>query len=677
MRLRQSIWLLPLLVLSCVFLMTAAIPNVPTGTWQTWNPMGDARSGAATVLLQDGRVLIVGGNIKCQWSRSPARRSFSARMEFSLPRRVMHAPRSRDTRQRFFLTDACTGDRGHNWQRRRNYELRYKIYDPSANSWTLLNSTMLDARSGHTASLLPDGRVLLAGGQNSGGAISSLEIFDPASGNFSGAGVMTSARMKHAAASLQDGRVLIVGGFDGTSPLASSDILDPSAGTSSAGPILTVARYSHSATTLMNGQVAVIGGAGSDGNGGITDLASIEIFDPNSGAFSPANASLTTARQGHQAFLLPNNNNVLIVGGTNTVTSGTSSAELAVASSELFTPQVSGTSGAWTYATSTTGAMNTARAGASGSANQQNGPTSVATPRHGLVIVGGGTDPNGNILASTEAYGYATVQTDQSDYPPGTLVNISGSGFTPGEAVAITLVESPLIDTHGPYAVVADGNGNISDSSFTTDSHDENVRFWLSAVGTQSGTQAQNTFTDSKPNTVTVGTQSANALAPGSSTTFPVTVGFNGNNQSCTVGLTVSTALPSGTTASFSPVNLTSTGANQSSTLTISTTNSTPPAQTSFTVKATGTGGTGNACSSSDTASGTGTLTVVENTNTTLTSSQNPSSFGQATTLTATVAQVTGPTTPTGGTVTFFDGATQIGTGALTNGTATLSQSRR
>ena len=60
-----------------------------------------------------------------------------------------------------------------------------EIYDPSANSWTLLSGSMVDARSGHTASLLPDGRVLLAGGQNSGGAINSLEIFDPASGNFS------------------------------------------------------------------------------------------------------------------------------------------------------------------------------------------------------------------------------------------------------------------------------------------------------------------------------------------------------------------------------------------------------------------------------------------------------------------------------------------------------------
>src|SRR5260370_19943217 len=62
MRLRKSFWLSPLLVLSCVFILTAAIPNVATGTWQTWNSMGDVRSGAAAVLLQDGRVLITGGD---------------------------------------------------------------------------------------------------------------------------------------------------------------------------------------------------------------------------------------------------------------------------------------------------------------------------------------------------------------------------------------------------------------------------------------------------------------------------------------------------------------------------------------------------------------------------------------------------------------------------------------
>src|SRR5579863_3775847 len=222
MRLRQTVWLLPLLVLSCVFLMTAAIPSVPTGTWQTWNPMGDPRSGAATVLLQDGRLLIAGGND----ATGPVASAdvFGTDGVFSAAA-VMHAPRSGHTATvladgRVLVTEGTTTGGG--------ITNSAEIYDPSANSWTLLSGTMMDARSGHTASLLPDGRVLLAGGQNSGGAINSLEIFDPSSGNFSGAGVMTSARMKHAAALLQDGRVLLVGGFDGTNPLASSNIFDPS-----------------------------------------------------------------------------------------------------------------------------------------------------------------------------------------------------------------------------------------------------------------------------------------------------------------------------------------------------------------------------------------------------------------------------------------------------------------
>jgi hypothetical protein len=114
----------------------------------------------------------------------------------------------------------------------------------------------------------------------------------------------------------------------------------------------------------------------------------------------------------------------------------------------------------------------------------------------GLLLAAGGNDASGNAHASTEIYAFPTVKTNAADYPPGTTVNITGSGFTPGEAVAITLVESPLLDTHGPYTVTADGNGNISDSSFTTDLHDVNVKFWLSAVGAQSGLKAQNTFTD-------------------------------------------------------------------------------------------------------------------------------------------------------------------------------------
>src|SRR4029077_20005484 len=205
-------------------------------------------------------------------------------------------------------------------------------------------------------------------------------------------------------------------------------------------------------------------------------------------------------REGHLAVLLPNNNNILIIGGT--------SAGTTIASAELFTPQES-PQGVWTYGFGATGAMTAARSAAAGSANQVNAPSSTMA-RNGVVAVAGGNDASGNALNTTEAYGYPTVQTDQSDYPPGTTVTITGSGFKPLETVTIQLVEFPLVDTHGPYTVQADANGNFVDTSFTTDSHDVAVRFYLTATGGTSGFQAQNTFTDASPTLTVTGSGSGN-----------------------------------------------------------------------------------------------------------------------------------------------------------------------
>ena len=90
----------------------------------------------------------------------------------------------------------------------------------------------------------------------------------------------------------------------------------------------------------------------------------------------------------------------------------------------------------------------------------------------------------------------ATVMTDQSDYAPGTIVTITGSGWQPGETVTLSFVESPLIDTHPDLTAVADANGNIFNNQFSPDSHDIDITFTLTATGGTSGLQAQTTFTD-------------------------------------------------------------------------------------------------------------------------------------------------------------------------------------
>ena len=490
--------------------LKATLPQPVIGTWNSTNSLTQARANAASVLLPDGRILIAGG----ESGGGPLQ---SAEI-FGTNGIVSSATSMNVARSHHFAVALSDGRVlvGGGTTAGGGTTNSAEIYDPMSDTWASA-AAMTSARANATAVLLQDGRVLVAGGDNAGAPNNSIEIFDSSSGTFSFAGTMSDSRTQQAMAVLQDGRVLIVGGTDGTNPLSSSDIYDPSSGDVSAGPNLATPRYAASATTLLNGDVAVVGGAGSDGNGGTADIASIEIFDSSSGAFKSAGASLATAREGHQAFLLPNNNGVLVVGG--------SSGGTAQASSELLMPQVSTSNGAWSYAVSATGSLNSARAVASGSANQKNGPTSSVSPKPGLVILGGGNDASGTPLASTEAYGYATVQTDQADYPPGTTVNVTGSGFQPNEYVAITLVESPLFDTHGPYTAQADANGNISDSSFTTDAHDVNIRFWLSAVGSQSGVVAENTFTDAAGDTVSTAVScSPNSMTAGASTTCTATV---------------------------------------------------------------------------------------------------------------------------------------------------------
>ena len=152
------------------------------------------------------------------------------------------------------------------------------------------------------------------------------KIFDPATALFTVVdGASSGARTLHAAAALLDGRVLIAGGFDGTDPLASTSIYDPETNTVSAGPDLSTPRSGLTATTLLDGRVLVAGGAGASG-----ELASAEIFDPATNAFTATDNTLSSARQNHLAFLLPHNNQVLILGGL--------AGGNPVAAAEYFTP---------------------------------------------------------------------------------------------------------------------------------------------------------------------------------------------------------------------------------------------------------------------------------------------------------------------------------------------------
>jgi N-acetylneuraminic acid mutarotase len=211
-----------------------------------------------------------------------------------------------------------------------------ELFDPKKNKWASC-APLKVARSHHAATALDDGRLLVTGGtthesvegQNRFVALSSVEVYDPKKNVWTAVAPMIDARNGHTATLLLDGSVLVVGGArEQRQHLTSVERFDAKANTWKQEKPLDVARWLHAAVRDSEGDVVVVGGrsnAGQQGKGPGVSIADVERFDAKTGAWQTL-PPMSEPRQRTAVIAEASDGGIIVVGGQ-TATSSTNYAE--------------------------------------------------------------------------------------------------------------------------------------------------------------------------------------------------------------------------------------------------------------------------------------------------------------------------------------------------------------